>query len=94
MGPAPGFHALTLLYTPTIALLTRRNVWRSALIDAVARQRGERLRDVGCGAGSLAFRLAVPEHGADPYSATTLLVRLNIFEECAVLRPVEKVRRI
>ncbi|MBX9745432.1 MAG: class I SAM-dependent methyltransferase, partial [Hyphomonadaceae bacterium] len=55
--PALGVRALTPLYDSAIALLTRENIWRSALIEAIALQKGERLLDVGCGTGSLAVRL-------------------------------------
>ncbi|MFN3958967.1 MAG: class I SAM-dependent methyltransferase [Parvularculaceae bacterium] len=69
--PALGLRALTPLYDSAIALLTRENRWRSALIEAIALQQGERLLDVGCGTGSLAVRLATVEpgaqvHGIDP----------------------------
>ena len=69
--PALGVRALTPLYDSAIALLTRENVWRSALIEAIALQKGERLLDVGCGTGSLSVRLAAAKraavvHGIDP----------------------------
>lgn len=63
--PALGVRALTPLYDSAIALLARENVWRSALIEAIALQKGERLLDVGCGTGSLAVRLAAAEPGAE-----------------------------
>ena len=71
--PALGVRALTPLYDSAIALLTRENRWRSALIEAIALQKGERVLDVGCGTGSLAVRLASVEpgaqvHGIDPDS--------------------------
>ena len=65
--PALGLRALTPLYDSAIALLTRENRWRSALIEAIALQKGERLLDVGCGTGSLAVRLATVEPGAQVY---------------------------
>lgn len=69
--PVLGFRTLTPLYDAAIALLTREKVWRSALIEAIALQKDERLLDVGCGTGSLAVRLATVEpgaqvHGIDP----------------------------
>lgn len=69
--PALGLRALTPLYDLAIAMLTRENKWRSALIEAIALQQGERLLDVGCGTGSLAVRLATEQpgawvHGIDP----------------------------
>lgn len=69
--PALGLRALTPVYDVAIALLTRENIWRSALIEAIALQKGERLLDIGCGTGSLAVRLAAAKpaavvHGIDP----------------------------
>lgn len=78
--PALGVRVLTPLYDAAIALMTRENVWRSALVEAIALQRGERLLDVGCGTGSLAIRLtsSVPGanvHGIDPDGQVLLRAR-------------------
>ena len=92
--PALGLRALTPVYDVAIAFLTRENVWRSALIEAIALQRGERLLDVGCGTGSLAVRLATVEpgaqvHGIDPdpdvlqrarSKAATAAARIDFYE--------------
>lgn len=69
--PALGLRALTPLYDLAIAMLTRETRWRSALIEAIALQKGERLLDVGGGTGSLAVRLTIVApgalvHGSDP----------------------------
>lgn len=69
--PALGRRGLTPLYDAAIALLTRENVWRSALIDSIGAKNGERLLDIGCGTGSLLVRLAAAApgmdlHGIDP----------------------------
>jgi ubiquinone/menaquinone biosynthesis C-methylase UbiE len=53
--PAAGRFASTSLYDRGVALLTREQVWRGALIDLLAPAPDETILDVGCGTGSLAI---------------------------------------
>jgi ubiquinone/menaquinone biosynthesis C-methylase UbiE len=69
--PALGHAALSGLYDPAIALLTRERRWRARLLDQVAPASGETIIDLGCGTGSLALAMAqrAPEAriiGLDP----------------------------
>lgn len=71
--PAAGHAALTPLYDLSIGLLTREEIWRSALLKQVAPTDADRVLDVGCGTGSLAIRMKLlsPKtevHGIDPDS--------------------------
>jgi ubiquinone/menaquinone biosynthesis C-methylase UbiE len=56
--PAAGHHLLTPLYDLGVALLTREERWRSALVAQVAPTCDDVIVDVGCGTGSLLLRLA------------------------------------
>ena len=62
--PALGHAALSGLYDPAIALLTRERVWRTRLLDQVAPKPGETIIDLGCGTGSFAMSLAQRAPGA------------------------------
>lgn len=56
--PALGHTALSGLYDPAIALLTREPLWRSRLLEQVAPSPGETIIDLGCGTGSFAIAMA------------------------------------
>ncbi len=51
--PALGYRALTPLYDLAIALPTREQVWRRALLAQLDPRPGECILDIGCGTGSL-----------------------------------------
>ncbi len=78
--PALGYAFLTPLYDLAIALLTREQVWRSALVNQVKLMPDDRIIDVGCGTGALAIRLksTVPSCeiiGLDPDPGVLLRAR-------------------
>lgn len=56
--PALGHAALSGLYDPAIAILTRERLWRSRLLEQVAPSPGETIIDLGCGTGSFAIAMA------------------------------------
>lgn len=56
--PALGHAALTPLYDFAIALMTREQRWRRALVQQIAPRNGDVIVDVGCGTGSLLLLLA------------------------------------
>lgn len=69
--PALGRAALTPLYDSAIALLTREQRWRGALLDQISPRASDVILDVGCGTGTLALMLkqAAPDAtviGLDP----------------------------
>lgn len=69
--PPLGYAALTPLYDLAVALTTRENVWRRALVDEIMSGWPQSIIDVGSGTGSLAALLhkAAPESrylGVDP----------------------------
>lgn len=69
--PPLGCAALTPLYDLAVALTTRENVWRRALVDEILSGGPRSIIDVGSGTGSLAALLheAAPESrylGVDP----------------------------
>lgn len=55
--PAAGHHWLTPFYDFGLAVLTREDQWRSALIAQVRPISGDVIVDIGCGTGSLLVRL-------------------------------------
>lgn len=71
--PAAGYAVLTPLYDFSIGLLTREEIWRSALLKQLAPTEVDRVLDVGCGTGSLGIRIKLLSpttevHGIDPDS--------------------------
>jgi len=52
--PALGNHGLTKAYDKIIAVMTREQLWRSRLLEALAPVGGETILDMGSGTGSLA----------------------------------------
>ncbi|MHA7652978.1 class I SAM-dependent methyltransferase [Mycobacterium sp. ML4] len=55
--PAAGNPRYTKYYDGVIALVTRENTWRSAVIRQLDLQPGDTVVDIGCGTGSLALRM-------------------------------------
>lgn len=69
--PALGHAALTPLYDSAIALMTREQRWRSALLEQISPRASDVILDVGCGTGALALMIkqAAPDAtviGLDP----------------------------
>lgn len=62
--PALGFARLTPIYDAMLAVATREQVWRGALVEQVAPMSGETILDVGCGTGTLAILLKRVAPGA------------------------------
>lgn len=55
--PALGHASLTPLYDSAIALLTREQRWRKALLEQISPNSRDVIVDVGCGTGTLALML-------------------------------------
>ncbi len=62
--PALGHAALTPLYDSAIALLTREQRWRKALLQQISPHPRDVIVDVGCGTGTLALMLKRAAPGA------------------------------
>ncbi|MBL8552230.1 MAG: class I SAM-dependent methyltransferase [Hyphomonadaceae bacterium] len=62
--PALGHAALTPLYDLAIALMTREQRWRAALVAQIAPHDDDVILDVGCGTGSLLMLMARAAPGA------------------------------
>ncbi len=62
--PALGRAEWTGFYDLAIAVMTREQTWRRALIGQLAPRAGEAILDVGCGTGTLAVLLAVAAPGS------------------------------
>lgn len=61
--PGAGFHWLTPLYDPLVALTCRDRAVKRSLVAAADLRPGQRVLDLGCGTGNLALRVqeACPE---------------------------------
>jgi ubiquinone/menaquinone biosynthesis C-methylase UbiE len=55
--PALGFHALTRLYDPLVALTLRERAVKQQLVDQAGLAPGQTVLDFGCGTGTLALLL-------------------------------------
>ena len=55
--PAAGDPKYTKYYDSIVALLTREDRWRSAVVTQLALQPGDTVVDIGCGTASLAIRM-------------------------------------
>lgn len=66
---------ITPFYDFGVAVLTRENRWRSALIEQVRPRPGEVIVDVGCGTGSLLVRLGK----AAPSARLTGLILIPLY---------------
>lgn len=53
--PAAGFHVLTPLFDPVVAVVTRERNFKSRVLDRAALAPGEHALDLGCGTGTLAI---------------------------------------
>ncbi len=62
--PAAGNPKYTKYYDIVIALLTREDRWRSAVIAQLELKPGDTVVDIGCGTASLAIRMKQHQPGA------------------------------
>ena len=62
--PGAGFHALTPLYDPLVALTTRDRAVKGRLVERAAVRPGQRVLDLGCGTGTLGLRVKLACPGA------------------------------
>lgn len=63
--PGAGFHALTPLYDPLVALTTRDRTVKGRLVERAAIRPGQRVLDLGCGTGTLGLRVKLTCPGAE-----------------------------
>jgi SAM-dependent methyltransferase len=63
--PGAGFHWLTPLYDPLVALTCRDRTVKRRLVGAAGVRPGQRVLDLGCGTGTLALRVKEACPGAE-----------------------------
>lgn len=63
--PGAGFHWLTPLYDPLVALTCRDAVVKRRLVEVADLRPGQRVLDLGCGTGTLALRVKEACPGAE-----------------------------
>ncbi len=61
--PALGYHWLTSLYDPVVALTTRERSFKSGLLNQLSPAAGQHVLDLGCGSGTLALMLLAATPG-------------------------------
>ena len=62
--PAMSFGFLSRIYDPAVSLTSRERAFRSALLDLLDPQPGERILDLGAGTGTFALMIATREPAA------------------------------